>query len=224
MSPDVRRPGLLTSLQNDLERLYEIRVPLAVEDFVLTDRAQVSDLAEPPPADTREALFLVEDADGWSVALFVDEDVVAHLDADDPRDALHDGNLADFCIALEGVSHFIYMAWRAQRDRPVTQLELEMQAEVDKFAASAMFLGRQGNGQVPRDLSHRLFAGARYLPGLAAEERERYERANDYAGRFCGALEKRYMRSMEGAGMTRELRRFYRLDQRQKIQHIETAG
>jgi hypothetical protein len=198
-------------------------VPLAVEDFVLTDRSEVSRLAAPPPADTREALFLVEDGDGWAVGLFMDAEVVSHLDSDDPRDTLHEGNLADFCIALEGVSHFIYMAWRAHHGRPVTQLELEMQAEVDKFAASAMFLGRQLGGEVPEGLSRRLFANASFLPGLAPESRERYERASEYAGRFCEELEKRYVRVGEGAGMTRELRRFYRLDQRQKIQHIETA-
>jgi hypothetical protein len=31
------------------------------------------------------------------------------------------------------------------------------------------------------------------------------------------------MRAPGSAAMTRELRRFYRLDQRQKIKHIETA-
>ena len=38
------------------------------------------------------------------------------------------------------------------------------------------------------------------------------------------AEDSRYVRAREGAGMTRELRRFYRLDPRQKLQHIETSG
>lgn len=215
------RPALLESLKKDLERIYEIDVPFAVEDFLFTDRAAVTRLAEPPPADASEALFLVEDGDEWAVGLYVDETVVQRLDDDDPRQALHEGNLADFCIALEGVSHFTYLAWRAHHGRPVTQLELEMQAEVDKFAASAMLLGRQGEGQVPEDLSRRLFGGARFLPGLEPERRERYERANEYAGRFCEGLERRYFGGREGTAATRELRRFYRLDQRQKIRHIE---
>jgi len=215
----------LESIKHELERLYEIRVPLALEDFLFTDRSAVSRLAAAPPADAQEALFLVEDldGDGCAVGLFVDEAVVRRLDDDDPRDALHDGNLADFCIAVEGVSHFVYVAWRAHHDRPVTQLELEMQAEVDKFAASTMLLGRQRAGDVPADLSARLFKEVRFLDGLAPERRERYERANDYAGRFCEGLERRYTKVGEGAGMTRELRRFYRLDQRRKIRHIETA-
>ncbi len=215
---------LLESLKRDLERIYEIDVPLALDDFLITDRAAITRIAAPPPAETQEALYLLEDGDDTAVALFIDAQVMSRLEDDDPRDALHEGNLADFCIALEGVSHFTLMAWRAQHDFPVTQLELEMQAEVDKFAASAMLLGRQDNGRVPSDLSRRLFRGVSFLPGLEPECRERYERANAYAGRFCESLERRYVRAREGAAMTRALRRFYRLDQRQKIRHIEAGA
>ena len=214
---------LLDALKSELEGLYEIEVPLAVQDFLITDREAITRVAAPPPADTHEALFLVEEDDGAALSLFIDEAIVRHLEDHDPREALHEGNLSQFCIALEGVSHFTYLAWRVSHGRPVTQLELEVQAEVDKFVASAMLLGRQSAGQVPADLSQRLFQDTTYLPGLAPEQRARYERANEYAGRFCEALERRYIRAREGAGMTRELRRFYRLDQQQKLRHIGNA-
>ena len=214
---------ILETLKRELETLYEIRVPLALEDFLVTDRDTITRIAAPPPADTHEALFVLDDEDGTAMALFVDETVLDRLADDDPREALHEGNLADFCIALEGVSHFVYVAWRASHDRPVTQLELEVQAEVDKFATSAMLLGRQSAGHVPENLATRLFAPLRLLPGLEADRRERYERANDYAGRFCAGLERRYIRPREGAALTRELRRFYRFDQRQKLKHIESG-
>ncbi|MCH7929016.1 MAG: ATP-binding protein [Proteobacteria bacterium] len=35
--------------------------------------------------------------------------------------------------SVEGVSHFVLVAERARRELPVTQLELELQAEIDKF-------------------------------------------------------------------------------------------
>ncbi|MFT5445148.1 MAG: hypothetical protein ACI9DC_000308 [Gammaproteobacteria bacterium] len=214
---------LLADLQRELEGIYEIHVPLAVQDFLITDRDAISRLAVAPPGDTREALYLVEDEEGAALSLFIDESVLNHLAEDDPRDALHEGNLADFCIALEGVSHFTYLAWRASHDHSVSELELEVQAEVDKFVTSAMLFGRQSSGQIPKDLNERLFRGASYLPGLARDRRVRYERANDYAGRFCEGLERRYMRGREGSAMTRELRRFYRLNQRQKLRHIANA-
>ena len=34
---------------------------------------------------------------------------------------------------IEGVSHFVHLSERARTDLPTTQLELELQAEVDKF-------------------------------------------------------------------------------------------
>jgi hypothetical protein len=148
---------LLETLKSELETLYEIRVPLALEDFLITDRRAITRLAAPPPAQSDEALYLLEEEDGAAMALFIDDAVLRRLGADDPREALHEGNLSDFCTALEGVSHFTYVAWRASHDRPVTQLELEMQAEVDKFATSAMLIGRQSAGRVPENLSRRLF-------------------------------------------------------------------
>lgn len=214
---------LLATLQRELEWIYEIDVPFAVQDFLITDRDAISEIASAPPGDTHEALYLVEDEDGAAISLFIDESVLNRLAQDDPTHALHEGNLSDFCIALEGVSHFTYLAWRASHNHSVSELELEVQAEVDKFVTSAMFFGRQSSGQIPSDLNQRLFRGATYLPGLARERRARYERANDYAGRFCEGLERRYMRGREGVAMTRELRRFYRLNQRQKLRHIGAA-
>ena len=44
---------------------------------------------------------------------------------------------ADYCTALEGVSHFHYLVWSLARGRNVSLLELELQAEVDKYATRA---------------------------------------------------------------------------------------
>ena len=45
-----------------------------------------------------------------------------------------------FCLALEGVSHFLYLIWNASFDRSVTLLEMELQAEIDKFVMLGIFL------------------------------------------------------------------------------------
>src|SRR5690606_22268107 len=39
------------------------------------------------------------------------------------------------CLATEGVSHFLYVIFRARSAGQVSQLELELQGEVDKYAA-----------------------------------------------------------------------------------------
>ena len=69
--------------------------------------------------DERESLLLRESDGGLEMAL-----VVPSRAAND-----HDGWLQ----LAEGVSHFVYVANRARQELPSTQLELELQAEVDKF-------------------------------------------------------------------------------------------
>ena len=84
---------------------------------------------------------------------------------------LHDGNVADYWTALEGVSHFLYLAWNAGHDKPVSLLELEMQAEVDKYVASYWLMRRQFPGRFPAELRRccsSARASIRALPGARA--------------------------------------------------------
>lgn len=212
------RANVLESIKGELERVYEIHVPLAIHDFLTTDRGTANALADVDAFHADEFLFVSHDDSGTYMTLFIDDAIIDHLDDDNPLDVLHEGNLASFCVALEGVSHFTYLAWRAGFDRPVTQLELEMQAEVDKFVASRLLMERQAAGQASQSLGQRLFEQVSYHPDLDAPSRERYEAANSYAGRYCRQLEARW--NSQARSVTRDLRRFYRLDQRQKIRHI----
>ena len=57
---------------------------------------------------------------------------------------------------------------------------------------------------------------------LSAEQQLRYRRASHYAERYCQGLEHAYLRARGRSGLLRELRRFYRLTQHQKIARIES--
>ena len=73
---------------------------------------------------------------------------LSRLEAADPHRALTENNLADYCTALEGVSHFVYSTWGLERDMPVSLLELETQAEVDKYAITVFLLAAATGGAV----------------------------------------------------------------------------
>ena len=106
---------------------------------------------------SEEELLLAESGDGAGVALYLDPDVLRRLEAADPHRALTEENLADYCTALEGVSHFVYSTWRLDRDPPVSLLELETQAEVDKYAVTVFLLGSQlGGTSYPAQVHARL--------------------------------------------------------------------
>ena len=137
---------MLSSLQRNLEDIYEIDVPHDVDDFLITDPALARALEGDGEArETEEKLLVAQDGEFVDLALYVDDAVIERLRRDDPMACLHDGNIADFCTALEGVSHFVYLTWNASRERGVSLLELEMQAEVDKYVTMAFLIGEQAS-------------------------------------------------------------------------------
>lgn len=216
---------MLSLLQRSLEQIYEIDVPHDVDDFLITDPAIARELEGDDEArETDEKLLVAQDGEFVDLALYVDDTVIERLRRDDPTACLHDGNIADFCTALEGVSHFVYLTWNASRERGVSLLELEMQAEVDKYVTMAFMIGEQASGQVPRALHRWLFDDPVFDTELDRESLERYRDANYYASRYCAMLERRYLRDARRAGLYNDLRRFYRLHQQGKISCIESAA
>src|SRR5690606_12241291 len=101
-----------------------------VEDFVVGTEYR-DELA--PARKAREQLLVVEAEGEMNIALYLEPAVIANLSTHDPSRRLGDHNLGDFLLAVEGVSHFIYTVCCARAERPVSQLELELQAEVDKY-------------------------------------------------------------------------------------------
>jgi len=205
------RLSVLARLQMGLEALYRVETRLAIDAFVVgaAVRDQMATARAP-----REQLLLREEAGELEMALFVDAAAVANLEQNDPAARLDERNFADFCLAVEGVSHFIYVALRAADDRTVSQLELELQAEVDKFASCLLVAGGDP------DLRRRLYGDVRFADDLDDEERARYRAANAHASRYAGALERRFVRPERTEALLSELRQFYRMDLPDKLGHI----
>ena len=211
--------AVLDRLQGGLERLYRVATGLPVEAFLIdaADRATLG-LARAP----REQLVVVECDDGIDVGLFVDRAVLANLAAFDPGSGLDDRNLPAFLYALEGVSHFVYTAVCAQGARAVSALELELQAEVDKYV-TCLLAGDAAPG-ASAAWRARLYEQHSYEPDLDADERDRYRVANDNARRYAASLERRFVARRAIVDMFAELRRFYRLPLAGKLDVIGRAA
>lgn len=215
---------ILTQLQQLIGGIYDVSVAHDVYDFLVTDRSRL-------PVSVRgrvseEDLIVAQPVDGGgeaAISLFLDPGLLERLRREDPMVRLHEGNVGDYWKALEGVSHFLYLAWNAGHDRPVSILELEMQAEVDKYVASYWLLRRQWPGRFPAELLRILFERTRIDPRLAQGREDLYREASRYAEKFCRRLERSLRRA--GAGpdgeVLAELRRFYRLSNARKVAHIE---
>ena len=212
---------LLRELQALLNRLYDTEVNLDVQDFLVTDPRALPGYS----CAADEQLFVRESARSVDVALYLAGEVLERLRARDPMLRLDASNIADYWTALEGVSHFHYLAWNAARNRPVSVHELEMQAEVDKYAVTLFVLGAQHAGRFPRRLHNWLFERAHVDQELPPARRELYESASRYAARFCALLERRFLGrgKIRCEALVRELRAFYRLTHAPKIRLIEAA-
>jgi hypothetical protein len=213
---------VLRGLQSLLGRLYDVSLDYDVYDFLVTDRRALAGVT--PINDQRapeEELLLAETADGAGVALYIDPCVLERLEESDPLGALTEENIADYCTALEGVSHFVYSAWRLDRDAPVSLLELETQAEVDKYAATVFLIADQLGGGYPAQVHARLFDRVNFDTRLEPEQYERYRTAHRCAANYCKRLESRFVSrgKAQVEALLRELRKFYRLGSTAKLRH-----
>jgi hypothetical protein len=210
----------LAFIQGEIEAIYAIEAPRVHEFLVGREAACAAGRSPRAP----EELLVLEEADGVSVGLFLDECVMAAAAGTDPHDRrprlTARAALAPVACAAEGVSHFVYLATRAAAGRPVSLLELEVQAEVDKFAVLLLHLWRRGLRRMSPTLRRRLFERVRYHAHLGAEELARYRAANRLGGGYARWLEGRFVEDADIEGLLRELRLSYRLGGGEKITHL----
>ena len=211
----------LAAMQAMLGRIYDTPVRYPIEDFLLTDRSRL-------PEDSlraQEQLLVCGDGDTAYLSLYVDADVLARLTGGGGPWRLDSGNLADWLTALEGVSHFQYFTYHAEFDRPVSLLELELQAEVDKYVSCLEVLRRQSPERIPVEVLPQLFSSHfRLDPQLSAPVAERYRAATRGAACYCGRLDRRLQHERDWSAWLSALRRFYRWPLSRKLALIDSRN
>lgn len=209
---------MLNRVQQGLEALYRIDTSLLVEDFIIDEsQRNATGVARGP----REQLLVQEDEEGLFLGLFVDPDVVASASEREPSEVVATGRIGDFLLIVEGVSHFVYLAHKAVEEQAVSALELELQAEVDKYVTC--LLSSDESLASSTWLRQSLFHEVEYLEDLAPDELERYQVANQSALEYCRSLEDRFVEPRRVHEMLAELRHFYRLSLPRKLELIRAA-
>lgn len=199
---DARASQALERLQHTLETLYQLEPAPTILSFIRRDRAL-----------SRERVLVREDAEGLEVAVMLPEvcfDALANDGAVNCSDA--------YLEAVEGVSHYLHLADRARTELPTTRLELELQAEVDKFAVLAPRPFELPTATL-RLLHGRLYEHVLFLHPAESELGRRYRLANDLAARLWSQL----IDEGEHATTRSLLRRFYRAGQAEKIRLVAAA-
>lgn len=192
----------LVRVQRQLEAVYELEPAPEIAPFVRVD-----------PADAREQLLVREAAGSVDIIVLLPSTSAEALlsgDATIEFDA--------YLGAIEGISHFIHLADRARTELPTTLLELELQAEVDKFALLSGAAENQNTGDLV-SLHRRVYEDVRFLHPHASEHGQRYRLANDLAARLWSQL----LRKGPAASHRDTLKRFYRASQAEKISMVRAA-
>jgi hypothetical protein len=211
---------MLGSLLEHLDRIYDLELEVRIEEFLIgqeTCRHLVG--------DTSDGAVVVQQADDkeLQVGVYIGEGTLSRLNELEGASRFTSEYLGLLCTVVEEVSHFAYLFWNASRGKQVTQLELELQGEVDKFITAVLLCARRNNGRVPPTLFDQLFGGFETRKGIGEVDRARYQQASSFARNYCRSLLRRYLRSARMADLFAELRTFYRLTQGGKIEHIQRA-
>lgn len=209
---------MIGRMQDHLQAIYGFTCEARAETFVVDTEAAVQ-LGGTGRAE--EELLVSEGEDELELALYLAPSLLDRLKPYEagPVGYVLDGDLDGYCQLAEGVSHFLYVAHTAAHGRALSLLELEAQAEVDKFAVCLLHRWGEGVKAWSEELLRRLFDRISYRPSLSAQERWRYEEANRLSRNFCTRL-------MGHVGQRRlerllsDLRYAYRLGAEAKLQHF----
>ena len=201
---------MIALVQRHLQAIYDVEAP-DVRGYLIDAeevRESCGDLRS-----AREWVLVRQDGDDVAIAVYIHPQDLDALTEHTPADAVRYA-LPAWAAVTEGVSHFLLLIHRVLRDEPVSLLELEAQAEVDKYVTARLHLGPHPA------LRRRLLREATLAPGLDAEEVERYTLAGRLADRYCGYLD----RLPHTDALLAELRRFYRLSGPNRLDRLRHAA
>jgi hypothetical protein len=202
----VRERELARKVQAALARLYSLDATEDVRDFI-----------ELAAEGERETLLVRESEDGLELSLRL-APIASVRPAPERTSASTERHLSldGVCQLIEGVSHFVYIAERAEAGRSTTQLELEIQAEVDKYVVLAAAT-RDLDVEASEKLRGRLYDRVAFTHEAESEPGARYRVANAVAKRFTRRLERDYLARWRIGEMHQALRAFFRMGQSDKL-------
>ncbi len=172
---------MLSHIQEHLQAIYQIEAP-DVRPFLI-DREAVHTVLGPNARPADEWVLARQDGENIDLAVYIAEEHIEILsNTPSPSQAVQHA-FPSYCIATEGISHFLLLIDRARREEPISLLELEVQAEVDKYVTAWLHHPHQR-----RQLLRMLFHDASLSTALSPEERSRYREAGRLAAGYCAWL------------------------------------
>lgn len=209
---------MLASILQHIDRVYDLDLDVDIQDFLVTPEM----CARLGHDEAHASVFVREHDAGDEIELgvYIGESELDELSKIDLTQAIHPESFEILVTVIEEVSHFAYLVFSASREQQVTQLELELQAEVDKYVTATLLLAARNEGRVRANVLERLFGDFEVRRGLDSRRRDRYTAAASLASRYCSYVVEASLGRESLNTLLPELRSFYRLSQRGKIGRI----
>jgi len=220
---------LLREIQLLLERTYA-PVPINLEQCVIGDSrcAVLTRLAGASAAGLAPAgrTFLRQEGGALHLAIFYAAPVIAELEANDPRRALNERNIAPLITFIEEIAHGVQAALLFLEGERAIETEayarnLETQARVDTYLVLSKFAQLLGGGPIPARvgawLRRQVFDDG-YRRFGSATLRARYRAAENCARTFL-----RHLRQVPATDRVEVLRAFRALNWDDKLAFVRTA-
>jgi hypothetical protein len=140
------------------------------------------------PTKQQNALVVREAGEDAELLVCIDEEI---LERNSHLRLPHDfglQNLPELSIVIEELSHFNTFCAGALMNRPLSQLELEIQGEVDKFAVVLDWLYERNEAVMRDQIYDLMFGSCRLGAWVNHQERSRYEEAHEIAKNFVRSV------------------------------------
>ena len=155
---------MIEAIQKKLEGIYRLPILPQVRQYLLSP-AQFQSIAN-AGFDQPQVLYLDEETDA-SVGIYLGKKIFKNITRNN-----HVFSLQDLCVVAEEVSHFVYLLWSKCNGKRINLLDLEIQAEVDKFLITeGMFPDKKSMIEI-------MFNQIRMRKNLTKDQADRYWFAN----------------------------------------------
>ncbi|MBN8554273.1 MAG: hypothetical protein J0L93_02415 [Deltaproteobacteria bacterium] len=190
----------VTQIQSGLETLNGISNPHAAEDFIIA-------------SEKRNALLISEIDREADVAICLQKEILQKFSETKLPTDFNLEVFPELSIVIEELSHFNTYCIKATQDESVSALELEVQAEVDKFGLALGWLEQRNEFELREKVYDLLFKEVQIGSWVKDSELARYAEAHLIAKNFC----KQILQSGSTVGVQEKFQKFFALPLSDKL-------
>lgn len=225
--------GTSMTLMQEIQRLLETtysKTGISLEDCLISPKRcdELSQLAGNPDLSPIARTFLRQEGDQLFIAIYYAEPLIELLEHYDPRESIHEKNVAALIQFIEEVDHGVQAALQFKEKESLESenelaLHLEVMAKIDTYLVLGKLIcchiGQESlTPEARRWLTDQIFDKSYELFKSRVME-TRYKIAQNVALQFLNHLKKAPLRNRRGI-----LRRFRKLSWCQKVAFIDRTS